>query len=263
MLQRIDKGASRSARSPLLFVHGAAHSAQSWDEHFLDYFADRGYRAIAVDLHRTHPGASIADHVSRLRGVAAELPSEPVLIGHATGGFIVQEYLRTHRTHAAVLLASVPSPDLLSAMMRRTPLRDLIFGARTPESLVEGCYSQGDDAAVLSLCTDPGTMRAPRPKLRLIRPGEELPQLLIIGGTRDLWGPAVAQSLARDYHTRAELMPGTGHDMMLGPGWMAAAERIRRWLEALHLRIPAPQAVARPGRVHRIRAVGAPLSGSR
>lgn len=32
-------------RAPLLFVHGARHEAWCWDEHFLDFFTDKGYRA--------------------------------------------------------------------------------------------------------------------------------------------------------------------------------------------------------------------------
>ena len=35
---------------PLLFVHGAWHAAWCWDEHFLGYFADRGYRAVALSF---------------------------------------------------------------------------------------------------------------------------------------------------------------------------------------------------------------------
>lgn len=256
-MQYLDKGLGRSTRSPLLFVHGAGQTADCWDEHFLDYFADRGYRAIAVDLHGAGPAASIADHVERVHAVATELPSAPILVGHATGGFIVQHYLRTHRVPAAALVASSPSPDHLRSMMRRSPLRDLIFGAGTPESLVETCYALKDDATLRSLCTDPETAQAP--KLRLIRPGDTLPRLLVMDGTDDSWDPSVAHTLAGEYHTRAELLPGMRHDMMLGPGWMAAAERIRRWVDALHLRVR----VVQPGRTRRMRVVGSPVSGNR
>jgi pimeloyl-ACP methyl ester carboxylesterase len=48
MLEVIDKGsASESHPVPLLFVHGGYHGAWCWDEHFLDHFADRGFRAVA------------------------------------------------------------------------------------------------------------------------------------------------------------------------------------------------------------------------
>jgi pimeloyl-ACP methyl ester carboxylesterase len=93
---------------PLLFVHGAWHAAWCWDEHFLDFFADKGYRALAVSLrgHGNSPtlkplrSCSIADYVHGVASVADSLPTTPVLIGHSMGGFIVQRYLESH--HVAV-----------------------------------------------------------------------------------------------------------------------------------------------------------------
>ena len=51
MLEVIDKGSSSESHpTPLLFVHVAWHGAWCWDEYFLDFFAYRGYRALAVSL---------------------------------------------------------------------------------------------------------------------------------------------------------------------------------------------------------------------
>jgi pimeloyl-ACP methyl ester carboxylesterase len=51
MLEVIGKGsASESHPVPLLFVQGGYHAAWCWDENFLDYFADKGFRAVAVSL---------------------------------------------------------------------------------------------------------------------------------------------------------------------------------------------------------------------
>lgn len=53
MLEVIDKGNGTDEHSaPLLFVHGAWHGSWCWDENFLDFFAARGYRAIAASLLR-------------------------------------------------------------------------------------------------------------------------------------------------------------------------------------------------------------------
>ena len=50
-LEVIDKGSAGPAHPvPLLFVHGAWHAAWCWDEHFLDFFAGKGYRALALSL---------------------------------------------------------------------------------------------------------------------------------------------------------------------------------------------------------------------
>jgi pimeloyl-ACP methyl ester carboxylesterase len=47
----IEKGRCTAAHPvPLLFVHGGWHAAWCWDEHFLDFFAERGFHAVAVSL---------------------------------------------------------------------------------------------------------------------------------------------------------------------------------------------------------------------
>jgi hypothetical protein len=58
VLEVIDKGRCSEAHPiPLLFVHGGEHAAWCWDEHFLDFFADKGYRALALSV-RGHGGSS-------------------------------------------------------------------------------------------------------------------------------------------------------------------------------------------------------------
>ena len=102
LLEVIDKGRSTDEHPvPLLFVHGALHAAWCWDEHFLDFFAAQGYRAIAVSLrgHGKSPGGErlrwtrIQEYADDVGQTAAQLPTEPVLIGHSMGGFVVQKYL--------------------------------------------------------------------------------------------------------------------------------------------------------------------------
>jgi pimeloyl-ACP methyl ester carboxylesterase len=129
MLELIDKGScSDTHPTPLLFVHGAWHSAWCWDEHFLDFFADNGYRALALSL-RGHGGSptakpihtiSIADYVEDVVTVAEGLPTPPVVIGHSMGGFVVQKYLETHQAPAGVLLASIPPKGIGPFLMRWT-----------------------------------------------------------------------------------------------------------------------------------------------
>lgn len=72
-MEIIDKGqVTDEHRVPLLFVHGGCHAAWCWDEHFLDYFASQGFRALALSL-RGHGGStsdkplrkcSVADYVN-------------------------------------------------------------------------------------------------------------------------------------------------------------------------------------------------------
>jgi pimeloyl-ACP methyl ester carboxylesterase len=130
VLEVIDKGRCSEAHpTPLLFVHGGSHAAWCWDEHFLDFFADKGYRVLAASL-RSHGSGPIskrlctcwiADHVADMCSVADNLTATPVVIGHSSG-FIVQKYLETHNeTHnapAGVLVTSAPPRGHLGAQLR-------------------------------------------------------------------------------------------------------------------------------------------------
>ncbi len=100
MLEVIDKGScTESHPVPLLFVHGGYHGAWCWDEHFLGFFSDKGFRAAAVSwrghgrssLSKPLRSCSIADYVDDVRSAADNLGGQPVVIGHSLGGFVVQK----------------------------------------------------------------------------------------------------------------------------------------------------------------------------
>jgi len=65
----------------------------------------------------------------------------------------------------------------------------------------------------------------------LPRPKRVATPLLVLGAERDgTFTPEEVRATARAYHTKAEILPDMGHDMMLEPGWTAVAERIHAWL---------------------------------
>lgn len=67
--------------------------------------------------------------------------------------------------------------------------------------------------------------------LQTIRPERINTPLLVLGAACDnTTMVAEVEATARAYHTRAEIFPDTGHDMMLEHGWQAVAERIDGWL---------------------------------
>jgi pimeloyl-ACP methyl ester carboxylesterase len=255
MLEVIDKGQSSTAHpAALLFVHGGYHAAWCWDEHFLDYFADHGFRVLAVSL-RGHGGStrskplgscSISDYIEDVRSAAARLDSEPVLIGHSMGGFVVQKYLETYRAPATVLMASMPPQGVLRVTlgtMRRHPwiflrantfgnpaelmntperAREFLFSAHTPNPIVESCAAR----------LEPESRRAGLDQMfRLPKPRLVISPLLVLGAQDDgtLANDEVTAT-ARIYGTQAEFFSGMGHNMMLEPGWQAVAERIDGWL---------------------------------
>jgi pimeloyl-ACP methyl ester carboxylesterase len=73
MLELIDKGYRRdNRRAPVVFVHGRVHAAWCWDEHSLDFFADHGYRALALSL-RGHGASPTAKRLKTLHAVAERI----------------------------------------------------------------------------------------------------------------------------------------------------------------------------------------------
>lgn len=136
MLEVIDKGsASESHPIPLLLVHGGWHGAWCWDEHFLDFFADKGYRAVALSLrnHGNSPAVkrmrtcSLANFIDDVVSVADKLPSPPIVVGHSFGGLIVQKYLEFHEAPAGVLLASLSSRGAGGFFVREAKRHPLSF----------------------------------------------------------------------------------------------------------------------------------------
>jgi pimeloyl-ACP methyl ester carboxylesterase len=259
MLEVIDKGRSTDEHPvPLLFVHGAWHAAWCWDEHFLEFFAALGYRAVAVSLrgHGRSPGGKrlrwkrIQQYVDDVAATAAELPIRPVLIGHSMGGFVVQQYLEQHTAAGAILVAPIPPTGVLpvtlriarhhtvpfvkvNVFMRLGPLvatpklaRDLLFSAATPDKQVNSYQPRLQDEsyrAFLDMLV-----------LDLVRTKHVNPvPMLVLGAEHD----AIVTQLqirrtAAVYGAEVQIFPEMGHDMMLEPGWQAVAERMESWLTA-------------------------------
>jgi pimeloyl-ACP methyl ester carboxylesterase len=256
VLEVIDKGCVSEAHpAPLLFVHGAWHAAWCWDEHFLDFFADRGYRALALSLrgHGNSPTAkplracSVTDYIADVGSVAASLPTAPIVIGHSMGGLIVQKYLESHHAPAGVLLTSMPPQGNLGSALRWIRKRPLHFGKMaitgkalpyisTPELARERFFStHTPEADVLGyaarLQEDSARIGIDCALLKLPRPERVTTPLLVLGAEED--GAHTRDEViatARAYGTEAEFFPDMGHNMMLEPGWGDVAERIDAWL---------------------------------
>jgi pimeloyl-ACP methyl ester carboxylesterase len=260
MLEVIVKGScSRAHPVPLLFVHGGWHGAWCWDDHFLDFFAAAGYRAVALSLrgHGTSPTAkplpsvSIADYLEDLRSVADELGGAPVLIGHSLGGFVIQRYLEKRSAPAAVLVGSVPpqgvlrlalrvwrrrpsmtleawtDPTLLKFLATPALTREYLFSPDTPEAIVMSCMQRAGAESVRAAMTDP--------MLRRVKPRRVTSPVLVLGAEHDGFvSVGDVRTTARPYRTEPEFFD-MGHNMMLEPGWADVAERIHAWLETRNL----------------------------
>ncbi len=259
MLEVIDKGpAGDSGKTPLVFVHGAFHGAWCWDEHFLDFFAAKGHRSLALSLRghgrspagRSMRACSIADFVDDIASVADSLPRRPVVIAHSMGGFVVQKYLESHDAPAAVLLASVPPSGIAKFFLRRfqrhpwLTARSLAMGkflasvGGTPnlarESFLSEATPPADMVRYTALLDEEYVSRFVLDLLVLDLPKPQLvtTPLLVLGAENDIiFTQTEVRETAAAYHTEAEFFSGMAHDMMLEPGWADVAERIHAWLE--------------------------------
>jgi pimeloyl-ACP methyl ester carboxylesterase len=258
VLEVIDKGAvSESHPAPLLFVHGAWHAAWCWDENFLSFFADKGYRAVALSFrgHGDSPTGkplricSVADYVEDVSSVADTLPTSPVVIGHSMGGLIVQKYLEKHAAPAGVLMTSIPPRGNLGNALRWIRQRPTHFAKMTftgkalpyinpPQLARERFFSSHtpeDDVRKYAarLQEDSSRIGIDCLLLRLPRPTRVTTPLLVLGAEEDTAHTRKEiLATARAYGTEAEFFPDMGHNMMLEPGWAAVAERIHTWLGA-------------------------------
>jgi pimeloyl-ACP methyl ester carboxylesterase len=223
-----------AANPPLLMVHGLAHGAWCFGEHWVPGAAERGWPAYAVSL-RGHGGSSGAprlrrtlqrDYVQDVRETIAELPEPPVLIGHSNGAVVSQLVARQTPLRALVLLTPAPLhsavPDLL-AVARDRPLDALgaTFGrtlSMEPDILFEGL-----DAATARAYSDRTQPESPFVQWELLLPRRS-PTLdcpvLVVGAPADrLVRPADVARTAAAYGVEPVWFPGMGHDVMLDRGW--------------------------------------------
>lgn len=246
-----------SERPPLLFVHGAYVGAWCWAEHFLPYFADRGWDAYAVSLsgHGKSPGheyldaLSIDDYVRDVHEAIAVLPKLPIIVGHSMGGFILQRLLEKISLPAAVLLCSVPPrgmwattlglafqrPGLLYALTRFAgggpigpdALRDALFYQPVSPALLERYFFKMHNESQRAVWDMQGFV-TPKPM------PENCPHRLVLGAEFDaLVSQADVYLTAAGWEVEPQIIPGIGHGVMLEQGWESAASRIADWLDGI------------------------------
>ena len=254
-LEVLHQAASGKPRTPLLFVHGAYAGAWIWQEHYLSFFAERGWPAYALSLpgHGASRGReyldslSIDDYVKALRETAASLPARPVLVGHSMGGMVVQKLLEHEDAPGVVLMAAVPPQGLLSAavgMMFSKP--HLMFelnsfmGGSSPqrdtlcEALFHGPVSAQRMHDIFIRC-QPESTRAlwDMSMFSLPNPARmRRPPMLVLGAAEDQLIPVSdVENTGKAYGVTPQIFPDMGHGMMLEDNWQGPAQFIADWLQ--------------------------------
>lgn len=243
--------------TPILFVHGAWHSAWCWDEYFLPYFAERGFNVHALSLRNHGKSESVgmlrwrrgSEYVADVAQIASQFATPPVLVAHSMGGYVVQKYLEKYTVPAVVLLTPVPVRGALGGTLRtlrRHPLallkanlqmrlgpivetqklaHDALFSPDMPAEQVARYFPRLQDESYLAFL-DLVFLNLPRPKRA------HKPPLLALGGDRDaLFTPAELKATARAYGGKAHVYPDMAHDMMLERDWQSVADKMISWLK--------------------------------
>ena len=244
-------------RTPLLFVHGAFTAAWVWSEHFLEWFAERGWPAHAVSV-RGHGGSEgheqlgnwgIDHYVADVMQVVEELGEQPVLIGHSMGGFVVQKCLEKQAFPAAVLMCSVPPRGLIASSMSLLWSRPDMLGNLSQlmtggpidiDALKDALFAQPASLADLQRYLLLSQMESQRAiwdmtMFNLINPERLQPTpKLIIGAELDHIIPAnQVRDTAEVYGVEPVIFPGMGHGMMLERDWDHVAGVVNDWLKAV------------------------------
>jgi pimeloyl-ACP methyl ester carboxylesterase len=115
-------------------------------------------------------------------------------------------------------------------------VRELFFTPDTPTELVDDTGARLQDESYLAFLDTLVVWARPR-RVRV--------PVLILGADRDRFLTlGEVRRIAAVYRTKAEVMTGMGHDMMLDQGWPEVADRIDTWVREL----PALERRGQPGR---------------
>jgi pimeloyl-ACP methyl ester carboxylesterase len=242
-----------AGRPALLFIHGGFHGAWCWDEHFLPWFAERGWPAHALSL-RGHGGSegreqiaswTLADYCSDVLGVVGEIGGPVVLIGHSMGGVIAQQCWARRKDIAGLALVASsplrPSPSVVWRLFRERPVSFLrgqllkdpehLLRAMEPILFSPGLPQDRREAYRRQLCPESPKAVAEvfaRPPPR-VEEGDDRP-VLVIAGAGDWSIPLSShEQTRRAYDAPLEICPGA-HDLMLDPEWRHTARTLETWL---------------------------------
>jgi pimeloyl-ACP methyl ester carboxylesterase len=226
----------------LLFVHGIAHGAWCFAEHWLPAAAEQGFPAYAVSL-RGHGGSGGSRHVGRnlmrhyvhdVMQTITELPQPPVLIGHSMGALIAQLVADRYQPQALALLTPAPLQGAamsLANLARERPLDAVsVVAGRTLPMRAEQLFT-GLDGATAQRYLSRLNRESPWVQYELLRRRRIGPvrcPVLVAGTTADqlvrvtdVERTAAAYGVDPVWLTRSDGAP-MGHDVMLDNGWERA-----------------------------------------
>jgi pimeloyl-ACP methyl ester carboxylesterase len=122
-LEFVESLLPRTARTPILFIHGAFGGAWIWTELFMRHVAKRGRPSAALSVrgHGRSDGrdvlrsATLTDYAKDVRRALAEFVEPPIIVAHSLGALLAQRLLGHVSMRAIIMLAPLP-PEGLSIL---------------------------------------------------------------------------------------------------------------------------------------------------
>ena len=262
-----------SDRIPLLLIHGAWLSSQSW-ENFADYFDKRGFAVSAPEWPRKHgdvealradtealKGLGLDEIVDHYETQIRALERPPVLIGHSFGGLIVELLLDRGLGRAGIALSPAPPKGILvlpfSSLKAAAPalahpskwhgvvtltLEEFTYGfvnTFSPEQAAEA-YERYAVPETGQIFYEAGfaNFRMDPPSEVDFKNAERAP-LLIIGADQDKTVPASLSRKQFEKYERSSAtteyreFEGRPHLLMAADGWEEVAASIDSWLDGV------------------------------
>ncbi len=233
-------------KPPLLFIHGLAHGAWCWREHWMPAAADRGFPTFAVSLRghgdsggRKRIGRTLMRHyVHDVMQTIAELPQPPVIVGHSMGALIAQLVAARYQPRALALLTPAPlqgAAGIMVKLARKRPLdaAKVVAGGTLPlraEDLFPGL-----DETTAARYIDRLGRESPWAQYELLIPkkiGPVRAPVLVVGTPEDrVVDEAATVQTAAAYGIEPVWIPGIGHDLMLDVGWEKPLSVILDWID--------------------------------
>lgn len=239
---------------PLLFIHGGFHGAWCWADHFMPWFAERGFECFAVSYreHGANPRTDrhaewrLKDYVEDVSNAIRRLDARPVLVGHSLGGTIAQKVAASESFPGMVLLAPSPiggsglaavrmllgHPRAMSRAMRTGDMAhampaflSFFLSADVPAAQRARIAARCDGRTSMQAALDAFYNDCPKPQ-------KTSTPVLVASGAGDWSIPRRKNvELAKAYGGDHIVTP-TAHDMMCDTRWEAAATQVHAWLSS-------------------------------
>lgn len=256
-LEFVESLLPRTARTPILFIHGAFGGAWIWTELFMRHAAKRGRPSAALSVrgHGRSDGrdvlrsATLTDYAKDVRRALAEFVEPPIIVAHSLGALLAQRLLGYVSMRAIIMLAPLP-PEGLSILgpwlflSRPTIWLDVLNAALgavrygQPAGAREGLISQrlsAQDArryAALMVAEGPRVLSDAHLPLPVVSAAFLRIPALVIGAADD---PLISRQTCRRtaaYHLADYLLAeDCGHMLPIEPMAESVADQVLDWLD--------------------------------